>query len=104
MKMYLISVIVLVFLAGTACQEKIDIEMEKEAIVAIIEQEFDSYNARDLDQQSKFFLQDESIMMQYSGEGSSGIAFGWEDISAGFKRFYEINLLILVKFLRGLRQ
>jgi hypothetical protein len=59
--------------------------------IAVIEQEFDSYNARDLDQQSEFYPQDESTMMQFSGEGTSGIAYGWSDIRAGYKRFYEIK-------------
>ena len=49
MKKYLISLIVLVLLAGTACQEKIDIEADIEAI-KITHDEYDAaLNAGDLD-------------------------------------------------------
>ena len=89
--LFIIAAVLVTNCQQTPEQVPIDIETEKEAIIAVIEQEFDAYNARDLNQQSKFYLQDESIMMQYSGEGSYGIGFGWKEIKEGYERFYAIK-------------
>ena len=52
--------------------EKIDIEKEKEAIKAIIENETNSNYAKNFDQQKKSFLQDESIFVISAGKGGYG--------------------------------
>jgi len=89
MKKYLLSLIVLVFIAGTACQEKIDIEKEKEAIKAVIENETNSYWARDWDQQSNAFLQDESLIVLAASSKSYTSVVGWEEISQAYKQDHE---------------
>ena len=52
-----------ILLAGTttSCQEKIDIEKEKEAIKAVIEKESNSHLARDNDRHNECFVQDERL-------------------------------------------
>ena len=58
MKKYLISLIVLVLLVGTTCQDKIDIEADIEAI-KITHAEFDAaINAGDLDSWMSFYTDD----------------------------------------------
>ena len=49
MKKYLISLIVLVFLAGTSCQEKIDIKSDIEAIKITNDEFTAAHNAGDLE-------------------------------------------------------
>ncbi len=89
MKKYLISLIVLVFLAGTSCEKKIDIEKEKEAIKAAIENETKLHLARDFAQHSKSFLRDESFVMLYAGKEDYKYYDGWENTSTVYKEYYE---------------
>ncbi len=87
MKKYLWTLFALIILAGTSCQEKIDIEKEKEAIKAVIEKETNAYFARDIDQQFEAFLQDETTVGV--AVGKDGLADGWEEFSAFYKGMYE---------------
>ena len=78
-----------ILFAGISCQEKIDIEKEKEAIIAAIENETNSHLARDIDQHSKSFLQDESLVMLFAGKESYEYYDGWDNISSVYKEYYE---------------
>lgn len=91
MKNYALQIAVLIFLAGTSCVEKIDIEKEKEAIKVVIENETNSYIKRDFVQQSKSFKQDEFLTMVGVGEGYFVSVVGWDEISEGYLRDYESN-------------
>lgn len=89
MKKTVCKLLVLILFAGTSCEEKIDIEKEKEAIIAAIENETNSHLARDIDQHSKSFLQDESLVMQFAGKEDYEAYNGWENISSLYKEYYE---------------
>jgi len=91
MKKYLIPLILLMILAGTSCEEKIDIEKEKEEIKAVIENESNSFLARDFNQQSKSFMQDESLVMLAATNYEYFYHVGWEKISSVYKYLYEEN-------------
>jgi len=60
MKKYLWPLFAILLLAGTSCQGKIDIEKEKEAIIAVIQDEKDGVTNMDIEQWSKNVLQDPS--------------------------------------------
>lgn len=89
MKKYLWTLLAIILLAGISCQEKIDLEKEKEAIMAVIENETNSFLARDFDQQSKSFLQDESIMGLGAGKHGYTYVIGWKDVGSGYKNYYK---------------
>lgn len=87
MKKYVLTLFALILLAGASCQEKIDNEKEKAAIIAVIEEETNAYLARDLDRQYECFIQDETTVGISTGK--DGLYDGWEIISAGYENLYE---------------
>ena len=91
MKKYLWSLFAVLLVAGTSCQEKIDIEKEREAIKAVIENESNATWARDFAQQSKSFLQDESLVRLSAGKGGYVYREGWEKISSGYLAYFKSN-------------
>ena len=81
----LLSLLALIVIAGTGCEEKIDIEKEKQAIKDVIEKEEVAFLARDMDQQFKCFVHDESMTVARW----DGIAEGWDFISNAYKEIFE---------------
>jgi len=57
MKKYIWVLFAIIILAGTSCQETIDIEKEKNAIIAVIQEEGDAFAANDLDRISAIHIQ-----------------------------------------------
>ena len=91
MKKYLITLIAFSFLASPSCQKKIDIEKEREAIKAVMENETNATWAKDFAQQSKSFLQDESLVRLSAGNGGYVYREGWEMISLGYLQYFKNN-------------
>ena len=60
MRKHLYILLVLALVAGYSCQESTDIEMEKEAIVAVIEEERDAYFDKDIDRIFALWYQESS--------------------------------------------
>jgi hypothetical protein len=60
MKKTLQILLVIIFFAGISCQDKMDIEKEKEAIKAVIEEETRAYLDQDFERLAKTHLQDET--------------------------------------------
>ena len=89
MKKSIAFIIVIIAVVTTSCEEKIDIEKEKEAIKTAIENDLNAFLSRDFTAQSKFYIQDESVMLLTSGEDGYGAGHGWKEVSEGFIRFYE---------------
>jgi hypothetical protein len=87
MKKYLISLIVLGFLAGTSCQEKIDIEKEKEAIKAVIEGEIKASFDGDYETWTTFFVHEPYTFWLQASQGGYSSWKGWEEISSNVKDF-----------------
>ena len=85
MKKYLFTLIVFSLMAGASCQEKINIDKEKEAIKAVIENETNSNYAKNFDQQKKSFLQDESLIGISAGKGGYTYMKGWDKISSNYE-------------------
>ena len=93
MKKYLMPLVLLVFFAGTSCHhhEKIDIEKEKEAILALITEETQAYHDKDYERFAACYVQDESNIRILGGEGEFSYIVGWEEVGSGFKEWFENN-------------
>ena len=85
MKKYLLTLFALILLAGTSCQEKIDIEKERAAIIAVIEEETDACIAGDFSRQSETYVQDETAVRLAADKNSYEYYDGWEDLSTFLK-------------------
>ena len=84
MKKEILVLLVFVLLAGTSCHKKSDIEKEKKAIIAVIENETRSYFDKNFEQQSKSFLQDESLIVLVAKKSGYGYAVGWDQIRENY--------------------
>ena len=60
MKKYSWTLLAIILLTGTSCQEKIDIEKEKEAIIKVLYEEGETFAAFDMESLSALHVQDES--------------------------------------------
>lgn len=87
MKKYLHSLIAVCLLAGISCQQETDIEKEKEAIIAVIEEEWDAWFKFDIDRLNAIWYQGASSrkidVCKYCGTNEF---IGWDDISKENKR------------------
>jgi hypothetical protein len=93
MKKYLMPLVLLVFFAGTSCHhhEKIDIEKEKEAILALITEETNAYHDKDFERFAECYVQNEFNIRILGGEGEFSYTVGWEEVGSGFKEWFENN-------------
>ena len=73
--------VTIIFLAGTACQERIDIDKEKEAIKAVIEAEKEAYYSCDYPRIAETWIQDPSSYKIYLNQNGNSIFESWEAIS-----------------------
>lgn len=89
MKTQLISLITLVILAGTSCQQKIDVEKEKAAIIAVIEEETDAFYNRDFERLAATHVQDETNTRLDVGRYGYAVSTGWDNNT--LKEYFEEN-------------
>ena len=67
----------------SSCQPKVDIEKEKEAVKAVIQQEVDAYVAKDMAKLASFYIQDElNVRLQETCSVEHPIYFGWNNVKA----------------------
>jgi hypothetical protein len=92
MKYLLLTLFAVLLLVGTSCHEKIDIEKEKAAIIAVIEEETDAYIAGDFERQSETYVQDETIVRLAPDKNGYVYYVGWEDLSTYLKSGTEEGL------------
>jgi hypothetical protein len=91
MKKYVLTIFVLVLLAGTSCEKKVDIEKEKEAILAVIKEETNAYHDKDFERFAESYVQDDTNIRLLGGEGEFSYIVGWEEVGSGFKELFENN-------------
>ena len=91
MKKYGLTLFALILVAGTSCQEKVDIEKEKEAIKTVLEEETNAARDSDFDRLAATWVQDETSI--WLGTGKSGYTYGvgWKKIGSDFKEYFENN-------------
>lgn len=82
MKKALKFLMTFILLAGISCQEKIDIEKEKEAVKAVIEEETSAFLNKDISALAKTYIQDESNIRLTAGKSGYSYLLGWEKIGS----------------------
>jgi len=70
---------------GVLCQGKVDIEKEKAAIIAVIEEETASYYASDFDRWAANQVQDETNILTEAWNSGFSYITGWDSISTIMK-------------------
>lgn len=86
------SIILTLFLFTlSSCQGKIDIDKEKEAIIAVIEEETNAFNARDFDRLAETYIQNESTHWLGASKQEYWFNSGWDEIGTIFKEYFENN-------------
>ncbi len=66
---------------STGCEKAVDIEKEKAAIIEVINQETETYLARDFESMFATHVQDSLNMRLTAGADNYVFAEGWEDVS-----------------------
>lgn len=80
MKKNLLALAPFVLLVGISCQQEIDLEAEKKAIVNVLEEESDAVVDLDYDRLSKTWLQTATATFVSSGRNNFEILDGFEGI------------------------
>ena len=92
MKSIIFSILALSLMIGTmCCQETINIEEEKKAIIAVLEEESAGIINQDFARLSETWIQDETVNYIGSGKISYSNLVGWDEISPRFKEAIESN-------------
>jgi len=81
MKKNLILILVLAVLAATSCQEQIDVDKEKEAIIAVVNAQSEAYMARDLETVSSYMVQDSLNIRLRANKWEYDYTVGWEKLA-----------------------
>ena len=72
-----------------SCQEKIDIEKEKAAIIEVLEQETEAFFDYDIDRLASFHVQDETNMRLTATKSGYTYDEGWEKVRSFFLDYFE---------------
>ena len=91
MKKITFPILALLLITGISCQETIDIEKEKEAIIKVVQEEADSFYDRDIDRFLGIWVQDETLSRIDVGKNGYGYVIGWEEIEPTIRNFFENN-------------
>ena len=81
MKYTILATIILAAFAFTGCEQPIDYEKEKAAIIAVMEKETQTYIDRDFEGMFSTHVQDSLNMRLTAGPDNYVFAQGWEDVS-----------------------
>ena len=96
MKKYVLTILALVLLAGTSCQKKVDIEKEKEAILALITEETQAYHDKDYERFAACYVQDENNIRILGGENEKmSYTIGYEKVGSSFKELFESTTVVI---------
>jgi hypothetical protein len=84
MKNPLVFLVVILLLVSYSCEEKIDIEKEKEAIMALVQGETDAFLARDYEKWCSFYAEDSTSAQTYADPYRYGVYKAWDVSSNKF--------------------
>jgi hypothetical protein len=79
MKKHFFILIAFSLVAGVSCEQKIDTEKEKEAIIALLQDEKDGFTNMDIDQWSRNVLQDSSYTWIGASSGQYWLSNGYSE-------------------------
>jgi ketosteroid isomerase-like protein len=94
MKKTLFPFLMLLFLIFSACQEKLDVNKEKEAIIAALNGESEAYLAMDSTKWMSYWVQDELTLRVDAGEEDYS-ARGWKQLHENMKANMENDSLLV---------
>jgi hypothetical protein len=80
MKKFFLPLFVLVLIVGTACEPRVNVEKEKEAILAVLEEESNAMEAMDKDGVFATHLQSDEEMRWELGVYGYRLYDGWDEI------------------------
>ena len=81
MKFFAGTILAILILTGTSCQQVVNVEKEKEAILALLEEESAASLAKDTDRLFALHVQDDLSTRMELGEYGYNSYNGWEEIS-----------------------
>lgn len=82
MRRYFLPLMLLSLIFGTSCQPKVNIEEEKEAILAVIQEEADGFMSMDKDKVFATHLQGSEEVRMELGVYGYRVYEGWDDIES----------------------
>ena len=93
MKKIIFSILALSLIAGSSCQEQVDIEKEKNAIISVIEEEAEALTNRDYTLWSETWIQDETSINIHIGSGKNHFTYtvGFKELGSRIKNYFEDN-------------
>jgi hypothetical protein len=80
MKIFVGTILAILVIAGTSCQQAINVEKEKEAILAVLQEEGDAALAKDKDRMFALHVQDELETRLELGEYGFNTYKGWDEV------------------------
>ena len=89
MKKYPMTLFTIFLLVIFSCQEKIDIEAEKSAVIAVIEEETDAYVDADFPRFTDTYVQDETCVRLTAGKNSYALVEGWDTMGKNFEEIFK---------------
>lgn len=89
MKNHLFPLLLAVSLTGTSCQKKIDIEKEKAAIIAVIEEETEAFFDWDIERLGATHVQDETNIRLTATKSGYTYHYGWDEVESFFLDYFE---------------
>lgn len=72
-----------------SCKEKIDLEKERSAIIAVIEAETEAFFDKDIDRLASFHIQDDSNIRLTATKSGYTYDVGWDKIESFFLNYFE---------------
>jgi len=85
MKKAILILIAFLLIVNYSCKKKIDFEKEKEAILAVSEEEAAGYYGSDFERWSATYLQDSTNIRIHASKTGFGIYSGWDSVSSYVK-------------------
>ena len=89
MKKNVFTLFAIILLVGTSCQEKIDIEKEKVAIISVIEEETEAFFDNDINRLGALHVQDETNIRLTATRSGYTYEVGWEKVKSFFLDYFE---------------
>jgi hypothetical protein len=91
MKKLLLIAVAISFLIVSSCQTKVDVEKEKQAIIAVLEKSSQAWLNRDFDDMSSTWLHDSFVARINVGRYGYSFSEGWNQQVTRYQTFFENN-------------
>jgi hypothetical protein len=89
MKISVVTIIAIFLLSGTSCQQNVNVEKEKQAIMALLKAEGDAALSRDMELIGDIYVHDELTTRLEMGQYGYNRYEGWEEVERLIGDFLE---------------